>query len=143
MQDSEARAELCESARCERSMVRWPPTDGQPNANDVATPRALGNFTKSWRSLMCLRAGLTFDMSGGWRRAQPAGNRPLDGRVRPLGRNGSHWPTHESRETLGKISLISDQAATANTTQHMERRVLSASRSRYGSSSDLYAPDHR
>jgi hypothetical protein len=26
---------------------------------------------------------LTFDMSGGWKRAQPAGNRPLDGGVRP------------------------------------------------------------
>ena len=27
---------------------------------------------------------LTFDMSGGWRRAKPAGSRPLDGRVRPV-----------------------------------------------------------
>src|SRR5437868_3428487 len=29
---------------------------------------------------------LTFDMSGGWKRAQPAGNRPLDGGVRPSAR---------------------------------------------------------
>src|SRR3954454_5646604 len=65
-------------------MARWPPTDGQPNANSASAPVALGRLAKCWRPLMCLRGGLTFDMSGGWKRAQPAGNRPLDGRVRRL-----------------------------------------------------------
>ena len=33
--------------------------------------------------------GLTFDMSGGWKRAKHAGRRPLDGRVRP--RSTDYW----------------------------------------------------
>ena len=34
-----------------------------------------------------LKWDLTFDMSGGWKRAQPAGRRPLDGVVR----RRAHW----------------------------------------------------
>lgn len=39
--------------------------------------------------------GLTFDMSGGWKRAKPAGNRPLDGGVRPRVAAGALAHGHE------------------------------------------------
>src|SRR4051795_8688108 len=72
-------------------MARWPPADGQPDATSASAPVALGRPAKCWRSLMCLRGGLTLKVSGGQRRhglsedsrTWPAVDRPLDRRVRP------------------------------------------------------------
>jgi hypothetical protein len=47
MQDSEARAELCESARRKSPVARWPPADGQPNATSVTAPFAIGNLAEA------------------------------------------------------------------------------------------------
>ena len=99
MRDSEARAELRESARCESSMVRWPPADGQTDANSASAPAAHGSLAKCWCFLMCPRGGLTLKVSGGRRRhgrpedgrTWPAVGRPLDRRVRRPPGNCQAW----------------------------------------------------
>ncbi len=45
-------------------------------------PSLTTNASLAMRGALWNLSCLTFDMSGGWKRAQPAGNRPLDGRVR-------------------------------------------------------------
>src|SRR4051812_23531000 len=87
-------------------MVRWPPTDGQPGVKVAATPFELGNLAKTWRSLMCLRGGLTLKVSGGQRRHGRAGDsqpcpavdRPLDRRVRPAVRDEIESPGERPRQ---------------------------------------------
>lgn len=54
--------------------------------------------TPRWR--IC--AGLTFDMSGGWRHAKHAVDRPLDGVVRPhFNRHKRMGPTSTDVRALG------------------------------------------
>jgi len=48
------------------------------------------------------RWGLTFDMSGGRKQAQPAGGRPLDGEVRPL----VHWDGELSGDVCPGIPCV-------------------------------------
>ena len=54
----------------------------QAQTSAMASSRTrLGERLKDYLSVVG-EQGLTFDMSGGWKRAKHAGRRPLDGRVR-------------------------------------------------------------
>ena len=62
-------------------------TAGVEQASSAAGRSNAVRATEFLRTHSPMTEALTFDMSGGWRQAQPAGNRPLDGRVR---RHGMH-----------------------------------------------------
>jgi hypothetical protein len=58
----------------------------KPTVHNVVTTSGMRDLMRDVGAVersRCIR-GLTFDMSGGWRQAKPAGKRPLDGRVRLL-----------------------------------------------------------
>ena len=56
--------------------------EARPDAGDVRQRKEQPRQRPTRRGRKVLHAGLTFDMSGGRKQAQPAGGRPLDGGVR-------------------------------------------------------------